>query len=341
MTCRFNRLNKHIKYLFHLVFIGLFLSPVVGHSVSSIQQVLSDKYKVGDTFMQVRLRGTVRIPFQRIDGFKVTELSALAWDEDEQILYALNDRSTFYHLAVTLDHHRLQTVTVLKALKLLDSKGHPLKPGVRDSEGLFLRKAHNGQAGDTELVISFEGQPRIQRHTPQGPFLGAIPLPAVLRDKAHYRDASKSLESVTEHPQYGVLTAPEWPLKNVGKHRTRVYALSGEFWEWDAYPAPNSAVVALEMLDQQRLWVLERAFSAVWRPLIISLREVQLTPHCMNGQGDCAVQQLFALDNSQGWLIDNFEGLTQHQERFFFMVSDDNESGLQRTLLSYFELLAQ
>jgi len=45
------------------------------------------------------------------------------------------------------------------------------------------------------------------------------------------------------------------------------------------------------------------------------------------------------LDNTKGWLLDNFEGLTQHQGRYFFMVSDNNDNRLQRTLLTYFEIL--
>ena len=45
-------------------------------------------------------------------------------------------------------------------------------------------------------------------------------------------------------------------------------------------------------------------------------------------------------DTSQGWLLDNFEGLARHREQRFFMVSDDNRSALQSTLLVYFELLS-
>ncbi|HCB12317.1 MAG TPA: hypothetical protein DEP36_01915, partial [Gammaproteobacteria bacterium] len=39
------------------------------------------------------------------------------------------------------------------------------------------------------------------------------------------------------------------------------------------------------------------------------------------------------------WLLDNFEGLTRYQDQRFFMISDDNCSAWQSTLLVYFELL--
>ncbi len=308
-------------------------------TLAGMQYPLSDSHNPGDSFMQIRLRGTLHMPFQEVDGFKVTELSALAWDEDAQLLYALNDRGTLFHLRVTMEQQTLQKVEVLHALPLRDAKAQPLTRGWRDSEGMVALNANNGIAGDTELLIAFEVQPRIWRYNPQGKRLGEVTLPPDLQDIRNYRDKNKALESVAWNTELGVLTTPELPLSALPKNRTRLYSTNGTFWEWNTYPAPESAVVALEALPQHRLLVLERAFTSIWKPLIISLREVQLTDACRGGQQACAVRNLAVLDNSQGWLIDNFEGLTHHQGRFFFTVSDDNENGLQRTLLSYFEAL--
>lgn len=324
----------------NLIHCCLFLASLSSlNACSSLAQYpLAEDYWLGERFMQIRLSGTLRLPLQTLDGLKVTELSGLAWDDDEQLLYAVSDRGNLYHLQVSLSQQRLQQATVLKALPLQDAQGKALQGGKRDSEGLSLRKANNGIRGDSELLVAFEIAPRVLRFNPQGQYLGVQKLPAALQDIKNYRSKNKSLESLTEHPHYGLLTAPEWPLRQLAKNRTRLYAVDS-FWEWDAYPAPNSAVVALEMLDAQRLLVMERAFTSVFKPLIISLREVHLTENCANGKGDCVVKNLAVLDNSQGWLIDNFEGLSHHQGRFFFMISDDNESPWQSTLLSYFELL--
>ena len=52
-----------------------------------------------------------------------------------------------------------------------------------------------------------------------------------------------------------------------------------------------------------------------------------------------APEPIVILDTSQGWSVDNFEGLARHRGMKFFLVSDDNFKGIQRTLLVYLELL--
>ena len=45
------------------------------------------------------------------------------------------------------------------------------------------------------------------------------------------------------------------------------------------------------------------------------------------------------MDTAQGYQIDNFEGLARHKGNRFFMVSDNNDLFVQRTLLLYFEIV--
>jgi hypothetical protein len=70
---------------------------------------------------------------------------------------------------------------------------------------------------------------------------------------------------------------------------------------------------------------------------VISLRRTRL----LADQTLLKVENVAVFDTSDGWLLDNFEGLTRHRSRRFFMVSDDNTSPLQSTLLVYFELLPE
>ncbi len=51
------------------------------------------------------------------------------------------------------------------------------------------------------------------------------------------------------------------------------------------------------------------------------------------------VETAVVLDSGKGHQIDNFEGLARHRGNRFFLVSDDNDLFLQRSLLMYFELL--
>ena len=50
-------------------------------------------------------------------------------------------------------------------------------------------------------------------------------------------------------------------------------------------------------------------------------------------------QTLVRLDDANGLSLDNFEGLTRHRGQRYFMVSDNNDVFVQRTLLLYFEIL--
>jgi hypothetical protein len=52
----------------------------------------------------------------------------------------------------------------------------------------------------------------------------------------------------------------------------------------------------------------------------------------------CKSKYLAAFDSYKGWHIDNFEGLTKVGKNRFLMISDDNDSFFQKTLLVLFEI---
>jgi hypothetical protein len=320
----------------------LLLSMMTACASSSVQPVIfSSQYQVGDTFMEIRLHGTIELPPIKVNGIKLAELSGLSWDEDDGILYAVSDQGNLFHLQAVITNHTLTSAVLLAAYPLRDETGKQLRPRYRDAEGLAIIHGNNGIKGDSQLLISFEGIPSIALFTPTGKLLKRYTLPKPLQNVKNYVNSNKALESVTIHPQFGILTAPEWPLKE-NKGKIVIYSLAGPQWSFPPQPAPNSAVVALEALDDGSVLVLERAWVSIWQPLIISLRRVWLSP-CEKCAGhintNVKVKQVVEFDSSQGWNLDNFEGLTRHQGSYFFMVSDDNESSWQRTLLSYFEII--
>ena len=90
------------------------------------------------------------------------------------------------------------------------------------------------------------------------------------------------------------------------------------------------------MLADRRLLVLERAHSWLGMSLVIQLSRT--SPWTAAGQL-LEKTPLARFDSSLGWRVDNFEGLAHHEDNRFFIVSDDNGSALQTTLLVYFELL--
>lgn len=286
-------------------------------------------------FMGVELLGTLRLPVEPAAGVRLGGVSGLAWDEDEQMLYALSDVGELYHLQPVFAAERLVDVRLRGVYPLRDAAGQPLKFTWNDAEGLALANGANGLPGDSELIIAFEARPRLERYRSDGQPLGAVPLPAPFNDVRHYNNPNKSLESVVLHPHYGPLVAPEWSMVGDAPGSVTLAALQGPRWRYRLSSAPNSGLVDLALLPDGSLLALERGFVALTRPLIITLRRVTLPA---DPALPLTVRDVAVFNSAEGWLLDNFEGLTHHRDGRFFMISDDNRSILQNTLLVYFRL---
>ena len=58
----------------------------------------------------LEVRSSFIIPPQSVNGIKISELSGLAWDKDEQLLYAISDKGHIFHFRLALDGNRLVAV---------------------------------------------------------------------------------------------------------------------------------------------------------------------------------------------------------------------------------------
>lgn len=325
-----------------LPILALVLSVLVAGACSSrafksAPYDLHPQVGVGEIHQGVRLLGTLRLADAEIDGLELCGLSGLAWDEDEGLLYAVSDRGVLFHLRPRFDSRGyLSGASPVAARPLQSASGQPVSRPFRDSEGLAIRNGDNRISGDTELVVSFEAKPRVVRYRPNGEWRGEVPLPATLREASNYRDSNRALEAVAIDPVWGIVTGPELALRNDPKSLVRLFSASGRSGFYPLGDAPGSALVAMETLPQGGLLTLERAFVSILHPFTIRLRRTELP---RQDKRRLKVRDVAVFDSGQGWLVDNFEGLTRYRERRFFMVSDDNCNGLQATLLMYFELL--
>ncbi|MFO7640847.1 MAG: esterase-like activity of phytase family protein [Candidatus Competibacteraceae bacterium] len=310
---------------------------------------LADHVDPGETYGSIRLLSALRLARAEFDGLRLCGLSGLAWDENAGLLYAISDSGGLFHLRPAFDDRgHLAGARVVAAYPLRDAAGKPLRSPYaagkplrspyNDAEGLALRGRDNPTSGEPELVISFEIRPRVVRYTPTGRWLGEEPLPALLREVHNYRDRNQALEAVTLHPRWGVLVGPEQPLRRDPAGQIRLSTHDGRYWFYPLGTAPGAALVAMEALPDGGLLTLERAFVAPLRPLIISLRRTVL-PAPSRAPTPLRVADVAIFDSTQGWLLDNFEGLSRHQNSRFFIISDDNCNRWQTTLLVYFELL--
>ena len=298
---------------------------------------LSENIKVGDRIGHIRFLGMLQLPNPTVDGMRLSQLSGLAWDDDDGILYAISDKGFLFHLQPVFENGVLTGLKLLKALHLREAGiNKPLKGSRADSEGLDILKGRNGHNGDAELIVSFERFPRIVRYRPDGYVIEEYPLPAPLNDARMYQDSNKMLESVCADSKLGILTVPEAPLKGERQGYTRIFSLDGRSW---IYPIPEgNRISALECLGNNRVLVLESNITGVLGRLEVFLKLATLSPNASLAE-PVLVETAVALDSGKGHQIDNFEGLARHRGNRFFLVSDDNDLFIQRSLLLYFELL--
>jgi hypothetical protein len=298
---------------------------------------LSENIKVGDRIGRIRFLGMLQLPNPTVDGMRFSQISGLAWDDDDGILYAISDRGFLFHLQPVFENGALTGLKLLKAFHLREAGNKkPVKGTRADSEGLDILNGRNGHKGDAELIVSFERFPRIVWYRTDGYVIEETPLPAPLNDARMYQDSNKMLESVCADSKLGILTVPEAPLKGERQGVTHIFNLGGKSW---MYPIPEgNRISALECLGNNRVMVLESNFTGVLGRLEVFLKLVTLSPNASPTE-PVPVETAVALDSGKGHQIDNFEGLARHRGNRFFLVSDDNDLFIQRSLLMYFELL--
>ena len=295
---------------------------------------LSPHVAPGQDFMGIRLLGSVQLAPQSMDGLVLGGLSGLAWDEDEARLYALSDRGTLFHLRPHFEEGFLHRVELIAAFALRDQRGRPLAGAHADAEAMVVRHADNGISGDSQLAVCFERYPRIVLFNSEGRYLERLQLPGALRDVRHYASPNKALEALTWIPGAGFLTAPERPLVGAEHGIVDIFTLTGASWRYPLLETPEASLVDMQALPDASLVTLERGHGLMYLPMVIGLRRTRIATAAPGAR--LAVTTLAVLDSSRGWSVDNFEGLTRHHGRNFFMVSDDNFNPLQKTLLVYF-----
>ncbi len=284
---------------------------------------------------KVRVLGALAIPSRTVDGKRLASLSGLAWDDDDGILYAVSDKGQLFGLKPEFRNDQLSDVTLISSANLLDpATKKPVRYRRSDAEGLDIANGRNGRKGDAGLIVSFEGQPRLARHRPDGSVIAEIPLSPPLNDINRF-GYNRMFEAVCVHPREGVLVAPEEPL-NGDRHTARLYHTDGRSWK---LPKSRGSIVAMECLPGGDVLMMEREFSPITLHIVVTLRRLRL--HRPVGFDQLLEHEVVAVfDNHDHLNLDNFEGLARHRGNRYFMVSDDNDTLLQRTLLVYFEIPA-
>ncbi len=323
-----------MKIILYLLLGGIFL-PVNAAFIGKPVE-MSREYKTGDQFMGIRLLGTLDLSGLPVKGLAAHELSGLAWDEDDQILYAVSDKGYLLHLRPVFKASFLKNIELLDAYRLKDLKGGKIK--YPDSEGLDIIHGNNKIKGDAELIISFEIIPRIFRFTPAGKMLEKYKLPKNMDKIKDYNFKNAALESLVIHPDHGMLTAPQMPLRRSPQRLRSIHDLEGKFWQFKPQDKDYSSITDLEVAPDGSVLILERRYSNILAPIQSILRKINLNKTTKDNTV-LPTKTMAIFDSRKGWNIDNFEGLAHHKGHKYFMISDDNNNLFQRTLLVYFELI--
>ncbi|WP_297440672.1 esterase-like activity of phytase family protein [Sulfurimonas sp.] len=256
---------------------------------------------------------------EALNGVKVSELSGLAYRNG--VVYAVGDKGYLYTFSIDVKNSKIDKLILTKAYRLQTKNGKKLDS--YDSEGLDFM-------GD-DLLISFERKHRVDLYTTDGIKIKSIKINNKLKKLDNYKSENKGLESVTFNYLYGVVTAPEKPLINVNKSYHRLYT-KHDIYKFKA----KGSVTGLEFINDTKILVLLRNFNYLTRRRKTSLVSVDLND--CDTHHVCKSELLALFDSSKGWHIDNFEGLTKIGKNKFLMISDDNDSFFQKTLLVLFEI---
>lgn len=244
------------------------------------------------------------------------------------MLTVISDLGRFAEMKLTLnDSGRPRGLELLRSGPLRNARGQPVSGPWRDGEAL-------ARLPDGSWLIGFERRHRIQRHWRlDGPGELVAPPPGL-----EGSPSNSALESLAVLPDGRWLALSEGLAAPEGG-RMGWIGQPGR-WRRFAYgPAAGHVPVDAAALPDGGALVLERSFGLLAG---FAGRLIRLSPAALGAAADGALiegQSLLALVPPLP--IDNYEGVavTEREGRLVVaLVSDDNESFLQRSLLLLFEM---
>jgi len=295
---------------------------LTGCSVSNSLVYTGDE--ITPSKMKIKILDQTSLAYKTKERVPFSEISDLTYDKKNQMLYMIGDKGYFYTFSANFSN-KIDKLDYLGAYTIREKSNH----SAYDCEG--LTKDNKGQ-----LYVSFEGRPRISTISNFGYINKNLKLTKYISDSKNYRGSNKMFEALAWHPKYGLLTAAEYPTRNKKITQQSIYALNGKVWNFSAESHENSAVTAIEVMDDGNLLILERAYAGFSKPFVITLKKLYLNK-CTK-QNQCKTELLASMNSYEGWAVNNYEGLAKVGKNRYLMVSDNNNKLLLRTVLVYFEV---
>lgn len=249
--------------------------------------------------------------------------SGLEIDEDGERILAISDRGQWLEASLSYSADgRLAGAFGGRMSAITDKDGVVLAGPIADAEGL-------ARADDDSLIVSFEREARIDRYRIKR---GMIVFDAALATLADGPDApayNKGVEAIATLPG-GFIALAESALPS-GAAGFRFDGAGREPLRYA--PARDFSVTDAETRGDD-LFILERAFSR-----LTGVRSRILRAQLPDETGAISGELLASFGPL--YAIDNFEGIAARHDdgrRLLYIISDDNHSARQKTLLLMFEV---
>lgn len=278
---------------------------------------------------------SMEIPAEGANGVRIAEFSGLAWDEDEQLLYAVSDGGVLHHFRIRLDGSRIAEIQSVFSAPLATKAGAGSGKAATNAEGLATVNGNNGKQSDTELLIAFEDGPAIARFTSRGERIDDIALPGPLADEKQYSKKNSRLEAVAFDERHGMLTAPERPLQGQPEDRHTLFPADGTTWSFGAFQS-DSRLKAIQNLPDGNLLILERTREGKGGAPTARLRYLDFSK--CTAKRECQLADLSAEPDPM--LVDNFEGMTRLSDDLFLIVTDKTRKDAEPTTFVLFRVKA-
>lgn len=266
------------------------------------------------------------------DGGAFGGYSGIAVDADGAGLWAIADTGHWLRLDFSRNAIGLpEGIAAAQILPLRDAKGAPVTRKVlSDAEGLR-------QLADGRWLLSFERAHRLWFYdTPGGVATGALQVPASMAEQPD----NGGIEAVVAFANGELLLFSEEKPALVGgnKEDSAVWLLRGGQWHDLAWPArddfkPTDAVA----LPNGDILVLQRYFTPLVGPKarISRIAAADIQPGAV-------LKATLLAEWARPVSVDNMEALdirrAEDGSTWLYVMSDDNQNRLQRTLLMVFRL---
>ncbi|MFC2073827.1 esterase-like activity of phytase family protein [Campylobacterota bacterium] len=269
----------------------------------------------------IKILDAKELQMKEVKGLDFTGISDLAYDKKHG-LFALSDKGYAFRLDLEIKNKKIARLNILDSFWLKNKKSEQLPKKKSDAEGMDFYK--------DSLVISFERRPRVSLFNLNGVKLKNYDISPVLKDIRNYQGKNSALESVTIHPEFGMITAAQKPLKHVDQSMHTLFSQK-QRWHFSA----DADVTAIQSMPDGSLLILEREFRLFGLEHTLWLKKVPIM-ECESAV--CPAQTLAVLKSIDGWELDNFEGLTHIEDDMYLMISDDNDSFLQKCIIVLFQV---